>query len=81
MGFDFGSVGDLSSWGPGVSAPAAKVTDLSAHVDGGPDSARGTNVMTDEGARMNLYCAAAIPAIAILFLWASGSLVFKTHNF
>jgi hypothetical protein len=72
--------GDLSGWAGGVSAPVAKVTDMSAHVDGGPDSARGSNVMTTDGARMNLYCASAIVAVAVLLLWASGALVFRSHN-
>jgi len=72
--------GDLAGWANGVSAPTAKVTDLSAHVDGGPDSARGTNVMTSDGARTNLYCAASIVGLAVLLLWASGALVFRSHN-
>lgn len=81
MGFDFSSgVGDLSSWAQGNSEPTATVTDLSAHVDGGPNSARGSNMMTTDHARMNLYGAASIVAAAVLLLWLSGALVFRTHN-
>lgn len=89
MAFDIGNsfakgaqsfAGDLSGWGPGVSAPTAKVTDLSAHVDGGPDSSRGSNAVTTAGAQTNLYCAAAIVGVAVLLLWLSGALVFRSHN-
>lgn len=81
MGFDIGqATGNLSGWPGGVSAPTPKVTDLSAHVDGGPDSARGSNVMTSDSARMNLFYAAGIVGLAVAFLWLSGALIFRSHN-
>lgn len=82
MGYDFGtSMGDLSGWPGGVSAPTAKVTDLSAHVDGGPASARGTNQVTVAGAQMNMYMSAGIVGLALVLLALSGGIVFKSHNF
>lgn len=86
MGFDIGaSMSDLvnrSSAPHGVSEPrpVRPVTDLSPHVDGGPDSTRGSNKVSDADARKNLWDAAAIVIAAVLFLWLSGALVFRSHN-
>lgn len=90
MGFDFGaalpsfgSVGDSGGWGMGNSTPqaTATVTDLSAHVDGGPASSRGSNVVVQESAKMNLYSSAAIVLAALVLLFLSGAIVFRSHNF
>ena len=77
MGFDVSSMaGNRASWFGG-QAPVTTVTDLSAHVDGGANSTRGTNSVADP---MSLYDAVGIVAIALILLWVMGALSLRSHN-
>lgn len=72
--------GDSSGWRHGMSQPVAKVTDLSAHVDGGPKSTGGTNLVADPDDRSTLYDAALIVMVAVVMLWVFGAFSFRSHN-
>jgi len=71
---------DISSginW-PAASASTVKVTDLSAHVDGGPASSRGAaNPNVD---RTQLHDAAFIVIAAVVLLYLMGGIVFRKWN-
>lgn len=70
-------VGDMSGW-PGGTAQATKpVTDLSPHVDGGPQGASGGNATANAQSVKVMHLMAAIVLIALAVLWLSGALVFR----
>lgn len=79
-GMGMSSTGDASGWRHGMSQPVAKVTDLSAHVDGGPASNRGTNTVADDDDKMTLYDAAIIVGLSVILLWVFGAFSFRAHN-
>lgn len=78
MAFDIGAMaGNRSSW-LGGQTHVQPVTDLTAHVDGGQNSSRMTNMAAADGS--SLYDAVGIVAIALILLWVLGALSFRSHN-
>lgn len=73
MGFDMGHMFP-------AQAPVRPVTDLSPHVDGGPNSARLSTVSAANDDRGTLHDAAAIVAVAFVLLWVAGAFSFRNHN-
>lgn len=60
MAFDFSAMaGNRVGW-PGSVSPVTQITDLSAHVDGGPASAHGSNHATDWDDMLDVHCGVAI---------------------
>jgi len=57
--------GDASGW-PGSISPVTQVTDLSAHVDGGPAATRGTNADADWDDMLTVHAG----VILMVFLFA-----------
>lgn len=71
MGFDMGHMFPAQT-------PTRPVTDLSPHVDGGPNAAVAPAGSYDD--RGTLHDAAAIVAVALIVLWLSGAMAFRSHN-
>lgn len=80
MVFDFSSVGDVSAWAQGNSEPASKVTDLSAHVDGGQVSTRGAMGSNTVMLKASVVDSALIVLAALVALWVLGAVSFKSFN-
>lgn len=80
MAFDFASVGDVSAWAQGNSEPQSKVTDLSAHVDGGQVSSRGAMQSASLEVKASVFDSAILVGIGLALLWIMGAFSFKTFN-
>ena len=71
--------GDSSGWAGGVAQATVPVTNLAPHVDGGTHSAlSGTNAGAPPEAHRTLRFAVGIVVAALLLLWMSGSLLFRS---
>ena len=71
--------GDSSGWAQGVAQASVPITNLSPHVDGGTHSAlSGTNAGAAPDSAKTLRVAAGIVIVALLLLWLSGGLMFKS---
>lgn len=72
---------DLSAHMPRAAAqhvqPTQKVSDLSAHVDGGQGGSSGSNAASSPNERAVLHTSVAIILTALILLWAMGALAFR----
>lgn len=77
MPFDIaGAVGNASGWLEGNASPSTPVTDLSPHVDGGPNSAQPHSNQNSDKAVLHIAVIYVLTALALL--WFMGVVVIRT---